>query len=100
MKIYLFNPETGVFLGEDFTDDESVKTGNYWIPEDATVIAPPSIRPGEMAVFHPENMEWEVRQFPRMRIRKNGRHQTISESSRKKKVIFPAGEKSAPRGDH
>jgi len=31
MKIYLFNPETGVYLGEDFADEALMKQGGYLV---------------------------------------------------------------------
>ena len=46
MKIYLFNPETGVYLGEDFADEALMKQDGYVIPPDATTIAPPEGRTG------------------------------------------------------
>lgn len=61
MKIYLFNPETGVYLGEDFADEAPMKTGAYVIPPDATTIAPPAIEPGRIPVFNLAGERWEVR---------------------------------------
>ena len=63
MKIYLYNTETGVYLGEDFADAASIKGGSYVIPEDATTIPPPEVKPGEVAVFHPDIGKWEVRKL-------------------------------------
>ena len=40
MKIYLFNPETGVYLGEDFADDALMKQRGYVLPPGATTLAP------------------------------------------------------------
>jgi len=59
MKIYLFNPETGVFLGEDFAD-ESLKKGAYLLPPDATPIAPPKVEFGHVAVFNATTRRWEA----------------------------------------
>ncbi len=61
MKIYLFNPENGVYLGEDFADEEPVKRGSYSIPADATTIAPPSAGHGEAPVFDMGEQRWEIR---------------------------------------
>ena len=60
MKIYLFNPENGIYLGEDFADEASLKRGTYIIPDDATVIQPPEVKPGEVPVFNRETEKWEV----------------------------------------
>ena len=40
MKIYLFNPETGVYLGEDFADENPMQRGVSVLPPGATTIAP------------------------------------------------------------
>jgi hypothetical protein len=60
MKIYLFNPETGVYLGEDFADEAPMKQGGYIIPPDATTIAPPRIERGQILVFNSVEECWEV----------------------------------------
>lgn len=61
MKIYLFNPETGAYLGEDFADEAPMKRGEFVIPSDATTIAPPRVEHGERLVFNAGNQRWEVR---------------------------------------
>ena len=61
MKIYLFDPETGIYLGEDFADEAPVKTGGYIIPPDATTIPPPKFGPGQVPVFNRKNQQWELR---------------------------------------
>ena len=60
MKIYLFNPETGIYLGEDFADEAPMKRGGYVIPPDATTIAPPAIERGQILVFNFKEERWEV----------------------------------------
>ncbi len=65
MKIYLFNPENGVYLGEDFADNMSLKSGRYSIPDDATTIPPPEVQRGEVPVFNRETGKWEVRLLER-----------------------------------
>jgi hypothetical protein len=62
MKIYRFNPETGVYLGEDFVDEVPMKRGAFVIPPDATTIAPPQGEPGKITVFNADEQRWEVRQ--------------------------------------
>jgi hypothetical protein len=61
MKIYLFNHETGAFLGEDFADDLPMCPGRNAIPSHATVVAPPPFRRGATPVFNVAEGTWEVR---------------------------------------
>lgn len=61
MKIYLFNPETGVYLGEDFADEAPMKQGRDILPPDATTIAPPPVEHGQVLVFNTVAEYWEVR---------------------------------------
>ena len=61
LKIYLFNPETGVYLGEDFADESPMREGEYVIPPDATTIAPPEGGRGHILVFDIVAQCWEVR---------------------------------------
>lgn len=60
MKIYLFNPETGVYLGEDFADETPMGRDGHVIPPDATTIAPPRFEPGQFPVFNAGEQRWEV----------------------------------------
>jgi len=60
MKIYLFNPETGSYLGEDFADEAPMKRGAWVIRPDATTIAPPNIKPGQILLFNVHEQRWEV----------------------------------------
>jgi hypothetical protein len=59
LKIYLFNPETGVYLGEDFAD-EAILLGEYVIPSDATTIAPPMVERGQILVFNGAEQRWDI----------------------------------------
>jgi|ERR1039457_6494930 hypothetical protein len=61
MKIYLFDSETGVYLGEDFTDEAPMCKGRDAVPPDATTIAPPLYRHGEVPVFSDVKNQWEIR---------------------------------------
>ena len=61
MKIYLFNPETGVYLGEDFADEAAMNRGTYVVPPDATTIAPPQGGQRHILVFDVGAQCWEVR---------------------------------------
>ena len=61
MKIYLFDPETGFYLGEDFTDEAPMKWGGFVVPPGATTIAPPEGGRGHILVFDVDAQCWEVR---------------------------------------
>lgn len=61
MKIYLFNPETGVYMGKDFAYEAPTKQGGYIIPPGATTIAPPEVAQGLILVFNSAKERWEVR---------------------------------------
>ena len=60
MKIYLFNPETGVYLGEDFADEAPMRRGAFIVPTYATTIEPPQLLPGQLLVFNADRQRWEV----------------------------------------
>lgn len=60
MKIYLFNSETGAYLGEAFADEAPFKRGEYIIPDDATTIPPPQLEPGQIPFFKIREQRWEV----------------------------------------
>jgi len=60
MKIYLFNPETGIYQGEDFAD-VPMRQGCMAVPPHATTIAPPSFSHGEVPVFGVAEKTWEIR---------------------------------------
>ena len=60
MKIYLFNPDSGVYLGEDFSDDLPICQGRGSLPAHATTIAPPPCQSGEVPVFRPAENQWRV----------------------------------------
>lgn len=62
MKIFLFNPETGFYLGEDFADETPMEPGVSVIPPDATTVAPPRPEPGKVAVFNVAEQRWELQQ--------------------------------------
>ena len=61
MKIYRFNPETGIYLGEDFADEAPMKRGAFVVPPDATTVAPPEGGRGHLLVFDVAAQCWEVR---------------------------------------
>ena len=61
MKIYLYSPETGVYQGEDFTDDLPMCGGREAVPVHATAIAPPACGPKEAPFFSVADNQWEIR---------------------------------------
>lgn len=63
MKIYLFDQETGIYLGEDFADEAPMALGEYVLPPGATTIAPPRVERGELPVFNVAGKRWEVRRL-------------------------------------
>ncbi|MBU5611892.1 hypothetical protein [Geomonas azotofigens] len=65
MKVYLFNTEDGLYLGEDFADD--AMTGAWSLPAGATAIAPPPCGRREVPVFVAEENRWVLRPFPATR---------------------------------
>jgi hypothetical protein len=75
MKIYLFNPETGVYLGEDFADEAPIKQGGYVMPPDATTIAPPAVKRGHILIFNMAEELWEVKDGAQIH-----RHQSINKA--------------------
>ncbi len=64
MKVYLFNPETGVYLGEDFAEEAFMKQGGYVIPPGVTTIAPPEGGRGHILVFDVDAQCWETHSSP------------------------------------
>ncbi len=61
MKIYRFDEETGYYLGEDFADEALLTRGNFVVPADATTVAPPQVKRGQVPVFDAAVQRWEVR---------------------------------------
>jgi hypothetical protein len=60
MKIYLFNPDTGAYLGEAFADEAPFRRGEYVMPDDATTIPPPPHEPGQILLFKTNEQCWEI----------------------------------------
>ena len=63
MKIYLFDVETGLYLGQDYADTSSV-AGICELPENATTSRPPEGGPDQVAVMNRQTMEWELHRKP------------------------------------
>lgn len=61
MKIYLFCPDTGLYQGEDFVDDGSMKKERQGLPAGATMLAPPACPPGNVPVFLVADNRWDIR---------------------------------------
>ena len=61
MKIYLFHPETGIYLGEDFADDSAIGGNGCTLPPHATTVAPPAAGLGLIPVFCGASGCWVVR---------------------------------------
>lgn len=90
MKIYLFNPETGIYLGEDFADEAPMCLGREAVPPDAATIAPPPFRRGEVPVFSVAENRWEIRPVsaavagiggdPRVQANRPSKHQTFRQT--------------------
>lgn len=59
MKIYLFDPETHIYQGEDFAD-ERLLPGHPEVLFDATTIAPPAWCRGEVPIFVAAEKRWRV----------------------------------------
>jgi len=64
VKIYLFDPETGVYLGEDFADESPAAQGAVVIPPDATDIGPPQAEHGNIPLFNARLQRWEFCESP------------------------------------
>ena len=64
MKIYLFNPENGIYRGEDFVNEAPLERGSFVVPPDATTMAPPSAARGQLPVFNAAKQRWHIRQRP------------------------------------
>lgn len=60
MKIYLFCPDTGLYQGEDFADDSSLRKERDGLPEAATSIAPPDCLRGQVPVFLTAENRWYI----------------------------------------
>jgi hypothetical protein len=67
MKMYLFNPESGIYLGKDIANETPMGRSAFAVPPTATTIAPPSIEYGEMLVFNLAAQRWYIRQRPAKR---------------------------------
>ncbi|MCM0084469.1 serine/threonine protein kinase [Geomonas sp. Red32] len=58
MKIYLYDVETGIFQGEDWSDEPFFSDGPATCPAGATAVAPPPHRGGAVPVFNVKENCW------------------------------------------
>ncbi len=61
MKIYLFNFETGEYIGEDNAQSCQLNEQDFILPCNATTVKPPKLKARQMAVFERENQHWVVK---------------------------------------
>ncbi len=70
MKIYYFDAETGIYQGEDFADEASLRHSVFKVPENSTTIAPPPYKTGiEAPFFDPDMKKWKLREL--MQVKNN-----------------------------
>jgi hypothetical protein len=91
VKIYQFNPETGVYLGEDFADEALMKEGGYVIPPGATTIAPPEGGRGHKLVFDVVAQCWETHSSPSINQFGETQSTNIDMPSRKESHYYFSG---------
>ena len=60
MKTYLFNPETRIYLGEDFIEETFLKGGSFIAPPNMTTVAPPVGGHGHKMIFDIDAQCWEI----------------------------------------
>ncbi len=65
MRIYYYDPNTGIYQGEDFADERFRGRGVFIIPPYATSIAPPDCNPGQAPFYNAKIKKWELRALPR-----------------------------------
>ena len=62
MKIYHYNPDTGIYVGEGVADESPLEPGVWMIPANSVTTAPPSVGENQFVVFN--NGAWEVNTVP------------------------------------
>jgi hypothetical protein len=60
MKVYLYDVESGIFLGEDYFDTSEIG-GVCKMPENATTVKPPELGKEQIAIFNVSAGIWEVK---------------------------------------
>jgi hypothetical protein len=66
MKIYLFNRETGSYLGENIAGEAPMKKGTFVIPSGATTIVPPQVSADKELIFNMDKKRWETHYCPNL----------------------------------
>lgn len=61
MKVYLYNTDNGVYLGEDYSSEKTAL-----VVEGETTIAPPPYERGEVAIFDRASSQWRVLRIDRV----------------------------------
>ena len=62
MKIYHYNPDTGIYVGEGVADESPLEPGVWLIPANSVTTAPPNVGEDQFVVFN--NGNWEVNTVP------------------------------------
>lgn len=62
MKIYHYNPDTGIYVGEGVADESPLEPGVWMIPANSVTTAPPDAGENQFVVFN--NGNWEVNTVP------------------------------------
>jgi hypothetical protein len=68
MKVFLYDTETGAYLGVGFSSDEKVIDG-----EGETTVTPPAYGHGEVAIFDTATSQWQVVGTDQFHTMVNGR---------------------------
>lgn len=82
MKIYNYHPQTNVFIGTGFADQDPLEENNFLIPAYATTVEPPSFGPDSQAVF--ENGGWRIESIPKPEAEKQPTPEEIQAAENKK----------------
>jgi hypothetical protein len=62
MKIYYFDPETGIYQGEGFADERLLSgSAAFKIPPHATELKPPEYGSGQAPYYNAKMKKWDVR---------------------------------------
>lgn len=76
MKIYLYDPDTGIYQGEDFADGTSFSEARGTFPG-ATAIVPPCYGPGVVPVFKEGSQRWEICSLLTLKLPSEKKHEPV-----------------------
>lgn len=62
MKVYNYDPETGIYINEGIADESPLEEGVWLIPAHATDVAPPATPEGKVAVW--KGSDWAIEDAP------------------------------------